>query len=68
MKWVKDQSGQIVIEYVLLLIVVVAIATLLTRELVSRNPDKPGALVAKWQRILVFVAEDLPEVITPPKN
>lgn len=57
----KKNSGQVVVEYVLLLVIAVAVAALITKELVKRDPDNPGILVEKWDAILKTVGEDLPD-------
>jgi len=49
------------VEYVLLLVIAVALATLITRELVKRDPENPGILVKKWDDILKTIGEDLPD-------
>ncbi|GIL16980.1 MAG: hypothetical protein BroJett040_07310 [Oligoflexia bacterium] len=56
----RSQSGQLVIEYVLLLIVVVTIALLIRNMLMKRDPDSPGSLVGKWSEIQKVIAEDDP--------
>lgn len=56
-----NQKGQIVVEYVLLLVVAVSISALLVSELVSRNPEDPGILVSKWHAILKVVGDDVPD-------
>lgn len=55
------QRGQIVLEYVLILVAAVAIAVMLTRLIVSRDPDSSGFLVKKWHEILQFIATDRPD-------
>ena len=52
------QSGQIIVEYLLLLLVAVAVAALLVNGLVSRNPDSPGIIIKKWQQILQVIGSD----------
>lgn len=54
----QRNSGQIVVEYVLLLVISVAIALLITTLMVSRNPEEPGFLMAKWQAILTLIGAD----------
>ena len=56
---VKNGSrGQVAVEYVLLLIVGVAIWLMLVTSLVSRNPDSPGMIVKKWAEIIGFIGTD----------
>lgn len=54
----RQISGQIVIEYILLLIIAVGLAMIITAGLVSRNPDSPGLLVSKWYQIINFIGND----------
>ena len=56
------QAGQIVVEYVLLLVISVMIAALITSQMVSRNPENPGFLISKWQQILTWIGTDDPDV------
>ena len=62
-----NRKGQIVVEYVLLLVIAVGLAALLVKQLVSRDPESPGILVAKWCYILKVVGEDLPDQKDAPK-
>lgn len=55
----RYSSGQIAIEYVLILIVAVTIAYTLVSFLVSRDPNSPGIIVQKWVAILDAVGRDL---------
>ena len=57
----KNKSGQVAIEYVLLLVVVSSLGAVIIKGLVSRNADEPGLLVAKWHSIIKTIAEDNPE-------
>jgi hypothetical protein len=57
----KNNRGQVVVEYVLLLVIAVAVAALITKELVRRDPDSPGVLVKKWDDILKEIGKDLPD-------
>ncbi|MEK6774624.1 MAG: hypothetical protein AABY64_11820 [Bdellovibrionota bacterium] len=57
----KNSSGQVIIEYVLLLVISVSIAALVIRQLGSRDPNEPGLIIVKWQQVLQAVAKDLPD-------
>jgi hypothetical protein len=61
----RGESGQIVVEYVLLLVIGVGVATLITSQMVSRNPNSPGFLIAKWVAILQTVGSDTADDPTP---
>jgi uncharacterized membrane protein affecting hemolysin expression len=54
----RNQRGQIVIEYVLLLVIGVSLAMLITSTMVSRNPESPGFLIRKWVQIIKTIGED----------
>ncbi len=56
-----NNRGQVVVEYVLLLVIAVSISVVLLSALVKRDPDNPGILVAKWHQILSVVGDDLPD-------
>lgn len=61
----RGQRGQIVVEYVLLLVIGVAVATLITSQMVSRNPNSPGFLIKKWADILKAIGDDTPDDLMP---
>lgn len=58
---IHPQGGQVIVEYVLLMVIAVAMAALLTRELVNRSVDNPGILVQKWNDILKTIGDDIPD-------
>jgi hypothetical protein len=58
---IRRQAGQVVIEYILLMVVMAGIGAFLVRNFASRDIDEPGLLVAKWNQILQFIAQDNPE-------
>lgn len=58
----NNQTGQILVEYVLLLVIGVALAALITSTMVSRNPDSPGFLISKWSQIIQTIGQDEPDV------
>ncbi|OQW46845.1 MAG: hypothetical protein A4S09_02750 [Proteobacteria bacterium SG_bin7] len=57
-------QGQIAIEYVLILFVCVIVAVLVSKELVSRDPQDPGHIVKAWVSILQTVGNDLADAPT----
>ena len=61
----RSQGGQIIVEYVLLLVVGVALAMLITSTMVSRNPNSPGFLVKKWFDIIEAIGKDTPDDLAP---
>lgn len=54
----RKNSGQVVVEYTLLLGVGVLIAFLITTTLVSRDPNSPGFLIVKWAKIIEVIGVD----------
>ena len=60
-KRLRQQSGQVVIEYMLLLVLVTSLGAVMIKGLVSRSADEPGLLVAKWHSIIKTIADDNPE-------
>lgn len=56
-----NRRGQVVVEYVLLMIITASMAALLVKGLASRNPDNPGILISKWCQLLESIAQDEPE-------
>jgi hypothetical protein len=56
-----NSQGQVVIEYVLLLVIAVAVAALVTKELVSRDPNNRGIFVQKWMDIQNSIGNDVPD-------
>ncbi len=55
----RGQGGQIVLEYVLLLIIGVSIAISLSSLLVSRNPEDQGLVISTWGAILDTISTDM---------
>jgi len=53
-----NRRGQIVVEYVLLLVIGVALAFLITTQMVSRSESSPGFLVRKWVSIITAIGAD----------
>lgn len=54
----KTQSGQVVVEYTLLLVVGVMVAFIITTSLVSRDENSPGILINKWLSIIRVIGAD----------
>lgn len=52
------ERGQVVVEYVLLLISSVIVAMLITRLMVGRDPGNPGFVISAWQAIVDEVGRD----------
>lgn len=54
------QRGQVIIEYILLLVVALGLASMIMKAVVSRSPDEPGFLMKRWQQMLKEIAADDP--------
>jgi hypothetical protein len=61
----RGARGQIVVEYVLLLVIGVSVAILITSMMVSRNPDSPGFLITKWLDIVRTIGADTADDLKP---
>lgn len=55
-----SERGQVIIEYVLLMLVALGIATFIMKSMVSRNADDAGFLMKKWQTLIEQIASDDP--------
>lgn len=58
---VKNNKGQVLIEYLLLMVITIGIATLLTNSLISRSEASPGIIINAWNSILKNISNDLPD-------
>lgn len=63
----RGSRGQIVVEYVLLLVIGVGLAMMITSFMVSRSQDKPGFLIKKWLEIIQTIGGDTADDLTPDK-
>ena len=54
----NNESGQIIVEYILLLVFAVSMAVLIMDQLVSRNENQPGLVTRKWSAIIQAVGVD----------
>lgn len=57
----KKNQGQVVLEYVLLLVISVSFAALVVRMFASRDVDNPGFLVQKWDELRKAIGDEVPE-------
>lgn len=55
------QSGQVLIEYVIILVILVAAATALVSRLIGRDPQNPGFVITSWNSIALIIAQDNPD-------
>lgn len=54
----KKRAGQVVVEYVLLLVLAVSLAFLLVSLVVSRDQNNPGFLISKWVSLIQMIGLD----------
>jgi uncharacterized protein (UPF0333 family) len=57
---IQNTRGQVIVEYVLLLVVAVALATIVVTQIVQRDPSSPGFLIQKWADIQKAIGSDDP--------
>ena len=56
-----NQKGQILVEYMLLLLISVTFATILVSKLISRRDGEQGIIVKSWAKMLTTLGNDLPD-------
>ena len=54
----NEESGQVVIEYILLLVIAVSVSAIISTSVVGRNQDSPGFLTKAWSGLIQFVTTD----------
>ena len=54
-----QNKGQLIVEYILLIFIVVVIASVLTKSLVGRGDGESGLIINKWSQMIQMVGEDL---------
>ncbi|MES3036921.1 MAG: hypothetical protein V4736_03360 [Bdellovibrionota bacterium] len=57
----RKDAGQAALEYVLLMVISATLALLVVKHLASRKPGEEGAVIQKWNNILVTIGKDLPD-------
>ncbi|MEC9284039.1 MAG: hypothetical protein VX642_15095 [Bdellovibrionota bacterium] len=57
-KSLLNQRGQLAVEYVLMVVAAVTVATLIVSALVSRSTDEPGLVIQAWQNIVNAISND----------
>ena len=55
----RQNKGQLIVEYVLLIFIVVTACALLTRMLVGRGDGNNGVVITKWSQLLNMVGQDV---------
>lgn len=58
----RNTRGQVIVEYLLIMVLMVAIAATLTKKLVGRgDDDNQGVIVKSWSRLIKTIGNDLPD-------
>lgn len=59
----RNKRGQVIVEYLLIMVLMVAIAATLTKKLVGRGDDdsSQGVIVKSWSRMIKVIGNDLPD-------
>ena len=59
----RNTRGQVVVEYLLIMVFMVAIAATLTKTLVGRgdNESSQGFIIKSWSSIIQVIGNDLPD-------
>lgn len=55
----RNDSGQIMLEYILLLTISVSVAIYLNKQLVSKDPDNAGVITSAWSQINSAIGADI---------
>lgn len=56
-----NKRGQILVEYLLLMVIAVACATIMIKGLVGRSDAKPGVVIKQWDKVIHIIGNDLPD-------
>jgi hypothetical protein len=64
----QSDSGQIIIEYVLLLAFAVVIAVFLTRTMIAQDRDSAGFIIQAWSQAIMEIGADEADDIPVPPN
>lgn len=63
----SNNKGQVLVEYLLLMVIAVACATILIKGLIGRegggpgSGKKPGIIIDKWDQIIRIIGNDIPD-------
>ncbi|MFZ3230609.1 MAG: hypothetical protein WA160_10430 [Pseudobdellovibrio sp.] len=60
-KIIFNQNGQVLVEYLLLMVIAVACAAILTKGLVGRSDTNTGIIIKQWDKIIHILGNDLPD-------
>ena len=54
----KNNKGQLIIEYVLLLAMAAVVSAIIVSNLGSRDPSNPGAIIVGWSKVIQSIGSD----------
>lgn len=54
----RNNSGQLIVEYVLILSIAAVVAGIVASTLASRDPDNPGAIITGWSKVVESIGKD----------
>lgn len=57
----KNQKGQILVEYLLLMVIAIACAAALTNKLIGRSDTNQGIIITQWNKIITIIGNDIPD-------
>lgn len=60
-KPLHNETGQILVEYLLLMVIAIGCATLLTKKLVGRGDSDTGVIIKVWDGLLKNISNDMPD-------
>lgn len=63
----KNNRGQLIVEYVLLLSIAAVVAGIVVSKLASRSPDEPGAIITGWSKVIQSIGSDQVDECVPTK-
>ena len=66
-KIIKSRAGQVLVEYLLLMVIAIGCSAILTKKLVSRDTSNGGTglIVDAWNRLLTAIGHDVPDCDKP---
>ena len=62
----KNNKGQLIIEYVLLLAMAAVVSGIVVSKLGSREADNPGAIIVGWSKVIQSIGTDVVDECLKP--
>lgn len=54
----RNNRGQLIVEYVLLLAIAAVVSGIVVNRIASRDPDSQGAIVTGWVKVIQSIGSD----------